>query len=266
MGVSGDMAFATPYQTYIPLPLPSNSGGRHQDHEVVLSLVPIHKVTHASQLPKDFLFPSSNSHLIVGFDCEGVNLCRNGTLCIMQLAFSDAVYIVDAIEGGEKLIKACKRGLQSRYITKVVHDCKRDSEALYFQFGIKLHNVMDTQIAYSLIEEQQGRRRSSDDPISFVGLLADPQYCGISYNEKKDDPKFWAQRPFSEMMLRAAVDDVRFLPYVHHKIMEKLNDRLLFQLAVRGALHCRSFCVSDKGFADWRPIPTIPGPSNPFAY
>lgn len=35
------------------------------------------------------------------------------------------------------------------------------------------------QIAYSLIEEQEGRTRVPDDYISFVGLLADPRYCGI---------------------------------------------------------------------------------------
>lgn len=37
------------------------------------------------------------------------------------------------------------------------------------------------QIAYSLIEEQEGRKRLPDDYISFVGLLADPRYCGIIY-------------------------------------------------------------------------------------
>lgn len=37
----------------------------------------------------------------------------------------------------------------------------------------------DSQIAYSLIEEQEGRHRSLDDYISFVALLADPRYCGI---------------------------------------------------------------------------------------
>ena len=46
----------------------------------------------------------------------------------LQLAFSDAVYLVDAIEGGEELIIACKPALESNYITKVIHDCKRDSE------------------------------------------------------------------------------------------------------------------------------------------
>lgn len=34
-------------------------------------------------------------------------------------------------------------------------------------------------IAYSLIKEQEGWKRSPDDYISFVGLLTDPRYCGI---------------------------------------------------------------------------------------
>ncbi|KAH1034823.1 hypothetical protein GLYMA_20G062400v4 [Glycine max] len=92
------------------------------------SRVPIHIVTAASQLPVDFLEPSPQSKLVIDFDCEGVDLCRKGTLCVMQLAFSDAVYLVDAIEGGEELSIACKLALESNYITKVIHDCKRDSE------------------------------------------------------------------------------------------------------------------------------------------
>ncbi|MQL91187.1 hypothetical protein Taro_023798, partial [Colocasia esculenta] len=152
-------------------------GGRLLEQNALL--VPIHTVTHASQLPPDFLEPSPEKQLVIGFDCEGVDLCRTGALCIMQLAFPDAVYLVDAIEGGETLVQACKPALESSHITKVIHDCKRDSEALYFQFGIKLHNVMDTQIAYSLIEGQEGNGRSLDY-ISFVSLLADPRYCGTT--------------------------------------------------------------------------------------
>lgn len=90
----------------------------------------------------------------------------------MQLAFEDGVYLVDAIEGESTLMQACKPALESPYVTKVVHDCKRDSEAsdsvfvslhngapiicdlihlwelqaLYFQHGIRLHNVFDTQV------------------------------------------------------------------------------------------------------------------------
>ncbi|KAL9227267.1 hypothetical protein vseg_002978 [Gypsophila vaccaria] len=244
------------------VPLPSDPGGIVSEGA---QLVPIHIVTEASQLPVEFLEPSSLSKLVIGFDCEGVDLCRDGSLCIMQLAFPDAIYLVDAIEGGDVLVEACKPALESNHITKVIHDCKRDSEALYFQFGIKLQNVMDTQIAYSLIEEQEGRPRVPDDYISFVGLLADPRYCGISYLEKEEvrillrqDPKFWTYRPLSELMVRAAADDVRFLLYIYHKMMEKLTAQSLWHLAVRGALYCRCFCISDNHFADWPALPPIP--------
>ncbi|CAL5362950.1 unnamed protein product [Camellia sinensis] len=49
-------------------------------------------------------------------DCEGVDLCRYGTLCIMQLAFPDAIYLVDVIQGGKVLMNACKPALESSYI------------------------------------------------------------------------------------------------------------------------------------------------------
>lgn len=48
-----------------------------------------------------------------------------------QLAFPEAIYLVDAIQGGEIIGKACKPTLKSSYITKVIHDCKRDSEVSY---------------------------------------------------------------------------------------------------------------------------------------
>lgn len=240
-------------------------GGTLAENNADDSSVPIHVVNHASQLPADFLHPAAGKKLVIGFDCEGIDLCRHGSLCIMQLAFPDAIYLVDAIDGGEALVQACKPALESSYVTKVIHDCKRDSEALYFQFGIKLHNVVDTQIAYSLIEEQEGRKRAPDDYISFVGLLADPRYCGVSYAEKEEvrvllrqDPKFWTYRPMSEMMVRAAADDVRFLLSIYHKMMEKLSEKSLWHLAVRGSLYCRCFCISDNKYADWPSLPPLP--------
>ncbi|KAL8107232.1 hypothetical protein AgCh_023880 [Apium graveolens] len=262
------MAYPSPP---IHFSVPPDPGGGPLFNSGSLPPVPIYIVTHASQLPNEFLHPSPDRQLVIGLDCEGVDLCRSGTLCIMQLAFPDAIYLVDAIQGGEALIIACKPALESVNITKVIHDCKRDSEALYFQFGIKLHNVVDTQIAYSLIEEQEGRTRAPDDYISFVGLLADPRYCvldfntGVSYLEKEEvryllrqDPNFWIYRPLSEQMVRAAADDVRFLLSIYHKMVEKLNQRSLWYLSVRGALYCRCFCISDNNYADWPPLPQIP--------
>uniref|UniRef100_A0A7N0V588 3'-5' exonuclease domain-containing protein n=1 Tax=Kalanchoe fedtschenkoi TaxID=63787 RepID=A0A7N0V588_KALFE len=260
------MASSSDHPGYACIPQPSEFDGKPPEDDINKSVPkPIHAVVDASQLPIEFLEPSPDKRLVIGFDCEGVDLCRHGTLCIMQLAFPDALYLVDALMGGEKLVKACKPALESTYITKVIHDCKRDSEALYFQYGIKLHNVVDTQIAYSLLEEQEGRKRSADGSKSFVNLLADPRYCGISYPEKEEvrtllrqDPNFWTRRPLDSLMIRAAVDDVRFLLYIYHKMMEKLNEHSMYHLSVRGALYCRCFCHTGGDQADWPPVPPVP--------
>lgn len=64
-------------------------------------------------------------------------------------------------------------------------------------------------------------------------------------------------------MIRAAADDVRFLLFIYHKMVQKLNDKSLWRLAVRGALYCRCFCINDNDFADWPPLPPIPGYFSP---
>lgn len=73
------------------------------------------------------------------------------------------------------------------------------------------------------------------------------------------DPSFWTRRPLSEMMIRTATDDVRFLLYIHKKMMEKLTDLSLWCILVRGMLYCRCFCLNNNNFADWPPLPPIPG-------
>lgn len=42
-------------------------------------------MTYAGQLPSEFLEPSPDRQLVIGLDCEGVDLCRTGALCIMQV-------------------------------------------------------------------------------------------------------------------------------------------------------------------------------------
>nr|DAD32463.1 TPA_asm: hypothetical protein HUJ06_011314 [Nelumbo nucifera] len=42
-------------------------------------------------------------------------------------------------------------------------------------------------------------------------------------------------------------------------MMEKLNNRSLWHLVVRGALYRRCFCIYDNEYADWLSLPHIPG-------
>lgn len=47
--------------------------------------LPVHIVTDPSQLPLEFLEPSQNKQVAVGFDCEGVSLSREGRLTLIQV-------------------------------------------------------------------------------------------------------------------------------------------------------------------------------------
>ena len=46
----------------------------------------------------------------------------------------------------EYVLKVLKDILEDESVTKVIHDCRQDSAALFYQFGIKLNNVLDTQV------------------------------------------------------------------------------------------------------------------------
>ena len=39
--------------------------------------------------------------------------------------------------------------LQNRDIVKVMHDCRQDSAALFYQQGVVLHNIFDTQVDFN---------------------------------------------------------------------------------------------------------------------
>uniref|UniRef100_A0A7I4EGU3 K Homology domain-containing protein n=1 Tax=Physcomitrium patens TaxID=3218 RepID=A0A7I4EGU3_PHYPA len=136
--------------------------------------------------------------------------------------------------------------------------------ALYFQYGIKLNNVFDTQIAYTLLKEQHGKKWVPDDYISFVDLLADERYCGVVYDEKEEvrvllrkDPQFWAHRPWTVMMKRVAADDVRFLLRIYERMVKSLTELSKWRLSVRSSLYCQCFCAGDDCFLGC-PLPPPP--------
>lgn len=50
------------------------------------------------------------------------------------------------LQSDETVLKVLKDILEDKSVTKVMHDCRQDSAALFYQFGIKLKNVLDTQV------------------------------------------------------------------------------------------------------------------------
>nr|GAT58912.1 predicted protein [Mycena chlorophos] len=119
---------------------------------------------------------SQTSSLAV--DLEGIDLCRSGTLCLMQLKAkdNDAVWLVDIVALGANVFNEAasdgttlKAVLESHIITKLFYDVRNDSDALYNLFGISLANVYDLQLLE--LAFRATRPGSTRAPRFLTGLL-----------------------------------------------------------------------------------------------
>lgn len=169
---------------------------------------------------------------VVSFDAEGVNLGPAGPMTLMQMGTSDGqIFVFDLVACKELLMEGgLKEILESPSITKVVHDCRNDSAALFHQFGIMLTNVFDTQAAHAILQQQQ-----TGKPIHKVKNISLNNLCrmyGGPINPKKEqmkklyrrDQKFWSRRPLTEdMILYAAYDIWALVPTIYEALRSQLE-------------------------------------------
>ncbi|XP_025083010.1 uncharacterized protein LOC112557403 [Pomacea canaliculata] len=168
-------------------------------------------------------------------DGEGVNLSKTGPLTLLQVGTKDGeVYLFDVFTeprilktGGLKAI------LESETIVKVMHSSKNDATALYWQFGVKLHNVFDTQVAHMELQRAEGRRLPSRMKLTEVCGLYCPQKADL-LEEKEDvqtrwskrEGEFWAKRPMTQEMIDYASQDVLVLiPEIYITLKGLVNEK-----------------------------------------
>lgn len=88
-------------------------------------------------------------------DCEGERLGRAGTLSLVQVATPDSrVYLFDVHDAAlrEAVLDAgLRRVLESRKVTKYMHDCRGDSDALWHIAHTRLCGVLDTQVGHAIV-------------------------------------------------------------------------------------------------------------------
>jgi hypothetical protein len=91
----------------------------------------------------------------IAADIEGIDLDRNGKICLLAIAISPtSVWVVDVVALGDTAFKPVASGqaslkdiLESPEIEKLIFDPRMDSDALFHQFGVHLKNVFDVQLA-----------------------------------------------------------------------------------------------------------------------
>ena len=143
---------------------------------------------------------------LIAFDAEGVDLSRVGELTLLSFGISlfngVHVFLLDPLcrEIGDKTLEVSKRILESKNITKIIHDCRQDSDALYHTFtpSIKLTNVFDTQIWD--MNCNHGLRRGLNDVLASHGLQVNQSRngCVAMY---LSNPNFWKQRYFFNLFI-----------------------------------------------------------------
>lgn len=119
--------------------------------------------------------------------------------------------------------------LEDSKVTKVMHDCRLDSDVLYHSFGIKLNNVLDTQVLYYFHFTQL--RPFSPLPVSLKTVLR--KFADREDNTLKDEAhalmeendKFWEIRPMTPLMLKYAREDVLFLLEAFRRLWTGLDPR-----------------------------------------
>ena len=142
---------------------------------------------------------------LVALDIEGVNLGRSGKISLVQIATGERCFLLDLLEHDAftPLVAWLRRLLESPRVLKIIHDCRRDSDALKHLLGISLQHVHDTSCWHYCIRRQQDA--SLNHVLEANGMrpnaVRDP-------NVYAQNHAFWATRPLTRRMIEWASGDV----------------------------------------------------------
>ena len=132
-------------------------------------------------------------------------------VCLLQIASAKATYVVDPLQldGLDPL----KPLMEDARICKVFHGADYDIRSLYRDFGIRIRNLFDTELATRFL----GTRESGLDAVLKARF-------GVRLN-KKYQRKDWSQRPLPSEMMDYAAGDVAYLLPLARAIISELKDK-----------------------------------------
>ncbi|XP_078419119.1 piRNA biogenesis protein EXD1 isoform X1 [Cetorhinus maximus] len=168
---------------------------------------------------------------VIGVAVEGIDICRFGKLCLIQIATEDQIYLFDIFLLGPVAFKnGLKMILEDSNILKVIHDCRLVSDCLYHQYRVELANVFDTQVADVLLFslEAGGLLPSCVSTLeeSLVLHLCLPTtktlFLQHSARAVKVNPKVWTCRPLPTGLMQRAALEVMYLLSLRSALMDKL--------------------------------------------
>jgi len=131
-------------------------------------------------------------------------------LCLIQLGTDDIAAIVDPL-AIDDLSPLCDL-LTDPDVVKVFHAGSQDMEIFYRLCGVAAAPIFDTQVAATLAGFQQ--------QVGYGALVKEVLDVTL---DKGDTYTDWARRPLSATQVEYALNDVRYLPEVHRRLVATLE-------------------------------------------
>ncbi|KAG8514601.1 piRNA biogenesis protein EXD1 [Galemys pyrenaicus] len=157
---------------------------------------------------------------VLSVAAEGVNVCRHGKLCWLQVATNSRVYLFDIfLLGSRAFNNGLQMVLEDKRILKVIHDCRWLSDCLSHQYGILLNNVFDTQVA-DVLQFSMETGGFLPNCISTLQeslirhLKVAPKYLSFLEERQKlirENPEVWFTRPLSPFLLKILALEATYL-------------------------------------------------------
>ena len=194
----------------------------HEDAHAEAAAEPAHIPDHALVLrgPADLVDTEAGfTELLVhlrsagrfAYDSEFIGeLSYYPKLCLIQVASAEKVALIDPIAGFD--LRPFWELLADPSVEKIVHAGQQDIEPVVRHLGRGPANVFDTQIAAGMA--------AMPYPVSLSKLVMET--AGVKLG-KGLTFTHWDQRPLSNMQLRYAADDVRYLPLLREEIGRRLD-------------------------------------------
>ncbi|XP_023326100.1 uncharacterized protein LOC111699617 [Eurytemora carolleeae] len=184
----------------------------------------------------------------IGLDAEGIELGPKGPVTLVQISTQEGqIKLFDVKSNPSLFLGGGLAGLlQSKDIVKVIHACMHDSGAFYFQHGIILQNVFDTQVADEVLQMKNNRipyYKTSKKSFNHICEVFDVPTNPIKMEvlaEFRKDKYFWDRRPLTpDMQYYAACDVIQLVPNLYQKLKSALDftDMTLYEEMVEETIH-----------------------------
>lgn len=183
----------------------------------------------------------------LAFDVGGVNLSRMGIPTYCTVGINSATRLPvhvflfylsdDATRYQSRQMSTIKSFLEDPSVTKIIHDCRQDSDTLNEFFQITIRNVFDTSV-YNLNIKNAEKRDNLNDTLAAYGL---PQNSARHKKFYKHHLTCSTATPLTEEHIISAAQDIRCLFLLQHLMLKRMRgmsevQKIMIQSASKAAI------------------------------